>query len=200
MSHAPVSPLIYLASGSPRRRDLLTQIRVVHAVLNVEVDEDRLPGEAPEAYVVRLALAKARAGWHSLAPAERLPVVGADTSVVLDDVILGKPRDEQHGLEMLNRLSGCTHRVVSGVALIDARAERVAVSESWVTFRTLSAAEQRAYWHTGEPLGKAGGYAVQGIAATFISRLEGSYSGVMGLPLYETAELLREAGILGVKS
>lgn len=196
MSRAKVPPVVYLASGSPRRRELLSQIGITHTVLNVSVDEELLPGEAPDAYVARLALAKARAGWQSLAPAEYLPVVvGADTSVILDGVILGKPRDEPHGLEMLSRLSGRSHRVLSGVAVIDARAEQVAVSESWVTLRTLTPAEQRGYWRTGEPLGKAGGYAVQGIAATFIARLEGSYSGVMGLPLYETAELLRKAGI-----
>jgi len=195
MNPVNAAPLLYLASASPRRRELLAQLGIGHVVLSVEVDESSLPGESPEEYVARLALAKARAGWQKLAPAERLPVLGADTSVVLETDILGKPRDERHGLDMLNRLSGRTHRVLSGVALIDERAERVAVSETWVTFRTLSPAEQLAYWRTGEPRDKAGGYAVQGMAASFIARLEGSYSGVMGLPLFETAQLLRDAGI-----
>lgn len=195
MSRANASPLLRLASSSPRRRALLEQIGVPHRVVDVDVNEGLLPGELPDAYVSRLAVAKARAAWQKLAPGERLPVLGADTSVVLDDAILGKPRDEQHALVMLSRLSGRTHRVLSGVALIDEQAERIAVSETWVTFRALSPAERLAYWHSGEPRDKAGAYAVQGIAAMFIARLEGSYSGVMGLPLYETAQLLRDAGI-----
>lgn len=195
MSVAAAPPVIYLASASPRRRELLAQIGVAHAVLSVEVDETPLPGEMPQDYVVRLALAKARAGWEGLDPSSSLPVLGADTSVVLDADILGKPRDERHGLDMLARLSGRSHQVLTGVAVVDGRGERVALSESAVTFRETSAAERLAYWRTGEPRDKAGGYAVQGIAAMFITRLDGSYSGVMGLPLYEAAELLGDAGI-----
>lgn len=184
---------IYLASASPRRRELLTQIGVAFDVVEVAVDETPRPGEAAEVYVVRLALAKAQAG-HTLRPGR--PVLGADTAVVIDGVILGKPRDRADGLAMLERLSGRNHHVYTGVALVDGDGEaHTRLSASSVTFRTLSAAERSAYWAGGEPADKAGGYAVQGRAAMFVARLEGSYSGVMGLPLFETAELLETCGM-----
>jgi septum formation protein len=182
---------IHLASHSPRRRELLAQIGVRHDVLPVDVDESLHPGEAPAAYVLRLALAKARAG-HALRPDR--PVLGADTAVVVDDRILGKPLDRADGIAMLGRLSGREHRVLTAVALVGAREEtRLCVSH--VRFRRIADAEAAAYWETGEPADKAGGYAVQGVGALFVESIAGSYSGVMGLPLFETGELLRHAGI-----
>ncbi|HKJ08014.1 MAG TPA: Maf family protein [Gammaproteobacteria bacterium] len=185
---------IYLASASPRRRELLAQIGVPAQRLAVEVDEALAPGETPERYVSRLALDKARAGWRASQRGADAPVLGADTVVVLDGQVLGKPRDRDDGLAMLSDLSGRSHRVLSGVALVQESREVVTVSASTVTFRTLSERERRAYWESGEPSDKAGAYAIQGLGAAFVSYLEGSYSGVMGLPLYETAQLLAEFG------
>lgn len=184
---------IYLASASPRRRELLAQIGVGFEVVSVDVNEDLHPGEAPEVYVLRLALAKARAA-HALR-GDR-PVLGADTTVVVDEAILGKPAGRADGIAMLARLSGRSHHVYTGVAVIapDGTAT-TRLSVSTVSFRALSTKEIEAYWASGEPADKAGGYAVQGLGAMFIERLEGSYSGVMGLPLCETAELLRECAI-----
>ena len=187
-------PDIYLASQSPRRQALLQQIGISFEVLEVDVEEAPLPEEPAGVFVERVALDKARAGLARLPPGRRRPVLGADTCVVAGGVIMGKPRDRAHALDMLQRLSGTTHEVLSAVALAGAR-EALRVSTSRVTFRTLSLAECAAYWETGEPADKAGGYAIQGLAAMFITHLAGSYSGVMGLPLYETAELLRESGV-----
>jgi septum formation protein len=185
---------IYLASRSPRRRELLRQIGVVHRLLDIEVDESVRIGESPSDYVLRLSQDKAMAGLASRAGGENLPVLAADTCVVVGKEMLGKPADRQEGLRMLGRLSGATHRVYTAVALDDGRlATRLSVSE--VSFRRLSEAEMAAYWATGEPADKAGAYAIQGLGGQFVRELRGSYSGVMGLPLYETAELLREAGI-----
>lgn len=184
-------PDIYLASASPRRAELLEQIGVSFSVLNVDVDEQHRPGESPVDYVTRLALAKARAGKALLAAADSCPVLGADTTVVAGDRIMGKPRDMEDAVAMLLSLSGRAHKVISAVALDGAHAA-VRVSISDVIFRTLTATECQAYWKTGEPRDKAGGYAIQGRAAQFVERLEGSYSGVMGLPLYETAVLFKE--------
>ena len=189
-----MSPLIYLASRSPRRRELLEQIGVAHRPLDIQVDEQAREGESPSDYVLRLSQDKAAAGLAASPAGEKLPVLAADTCVVIDGEMLGKPEDRQQGLRMLGRLSGATHRVYTAVALDDGGlATRLSVSE--VSFRPLSEAEMAAYWASGEPIDKAGGYAIQGLAAQFVRELRGSYSGVMGLPLYETAELLREAGI-----
>ncbi|NNG12409.1 MAG: septum formation inhibitor Maf [Halobacteria archaeon] len=185
---------LFLASSSPRRRQLLAQLGIRFSLLPIEIDEAQQPGEAAADYVCRLALDKARAGWASLGDSPLRPVLGADTAVIVDGEIMGKPRDRNHGLEMLQRLSGRSHQVLSAVALVG-RNEAVRLSSSSVTFRTLNAADCEAYWATGEPRDKAGGYAIQGLAAIFITRLDGSYSGVMGLPLYETAELLQEFAI-----
>ncbi|HYQ72100.1 MAG TPA: Maf family protein [Gammaproteobacteria bacterium] len=187
-------PHLYLASHSPRRAGLLRQIGVNFRVISALIDESAKAGETPEALVTRLALEKARAGHATLQAGHRRPVLGADTLVVAGDVVMGKPRDREDAIQMLRSLSGRTHRVLSAVALVDA-AEACQLSVSRVTFRTLTDAECAAYWGMGEPADKAGGYAIQGLAAMFISRLEGSYSGVMGLPLYETAELLAAAGV-----
>lgn len=181
---------LYLASASPRRRELLTQIGLAHQVLSVTVDETRFPGESPELYVLRLALAKARAGRSQLGAVTAGIVLGADTAVAVDGEVLGKPRDRRDGIAMLQRLSGVTHHVYTAVALAGEE-EATRLSVSAVTFRPLTLEECERYWQTGEPADKAGAYAIQGRGAVFISRLEGSYSGVMGLPLFETAELLR---------
>ena len=185
---------ICLASQSPRRRELLRQIGVDFELLPVDIDETPLAGETPEACVQRLALGKARAGRAGQSAASVLPVMGADTIVVAGDAVLGKPADRGAAIEMLQLLSGSTHRVITAVALAGDH-EAVCMNTSHVTFRTLTARECEAYWETGEPQDKAGAYAIQGLAAMFITRLEGSYSGVMGLPLYETAALLQEFGI-----
>jgi septum formation protein len=267
----PRFPCIILASASPRRSRLLSQIGVVHRVLPVDADETPHANETPEDYVLRVAVEKARHGWER--SGGELPVLAADTSVVLDGAILGKPRDEADALEMLRCLSGREHRVLSAVSLVSQRSgkrderdktvkssgvaaflapspcggkseakgalgwERLesvpaasfnspppvlprcgrdviagvpvnstvrelydegamtALSLSLVRFRALDENEIRAYWRTGEPCDKAGSYAIQGLGAVFIERLEGSYSGVMGLPLFETAKLLQEAGV-----
>jgi septum formation protein len=184
---------VHLASGSPRRRELLAQIGVPFRVLAVSVDEALLPGESPDAYVERLARLKAAAGW-ALRPAEpAAPVLAADTAVAVDGQIFGKPVDAPDAERMLLELSGRTHAVLTAVALATSRGVQSCVSRSEVTFRPLTAAEAREYWDTGEPQDKAGGYAIQGRAARFITHLNGSYSGVMGLPLYETAQLLTRA-------
>jgi septum formation protein len=191
-----MSPLVYLASLSPRRHELLLQIGVDHEVVGVDVDERRLPGEPPADYVVRLASAKAGAAAGSRAVARQpLPVLGADTAVVVDGEVLGKPRDRAEALGMLARLSGRTHEVVTGVALATAASVLTRVSLSRVGFRELDDGEMARYWASGEPADKAGAYGIQGLGAVFVSRIEGSYSGVVGLPLFETAEMLRGAGI-----
>jgi septum formation protein len=186
------APLVCLASISARRRALLAQIGVPHVVSAADIDEALLYGEPAADYVVRMARAKA------LAVRERgmaLPVLAADTTVVVDERVCGKPADEAAGLAMLERLSGRTHQVLTAVALAAHGTVNFRLSASEVRLRRLSRAECAAYWHTGEPQDKAGGYAVQGRAAVFIEHLSGSYSGVMGLPLFETAELLRAAGV-----
>jgi septum formation protein len=185
-------PVLCLASASPRRRALLAQIGVSHVVRSANIDESPHVLEAPRDYVARLAAAKARA-IRSTDVA--LPVIGADTIVVVDGAMFGKPADRAQGLAMLASLSGRAHEVLSAVALADARGVHIAVSASAVRFRALSAAECGDYWESGEPHDKAGAYAIQGLAAAFIESLHGSYSGVMGLPLFETAALLRAAGI-----
>jgi septum formation protein len=189
--------MIYLASQSPRRRELLEQIGVHFDVLSVDVAELRQPGEVAAQFVERLALDKARAGWqHS--PQDR-PVLGADTIVVLDDEVLGKPADRTEAETMLARLSGREHQVMTAVALVGVLAgeehEAMRLSINRVRFRDITAAEREAYCATGEPDDKAGSYAIQGRAAVFVEHLEGSYSGVMGLPVFETADLLREFAI-----
>lgn len=193
-------PDLYLASASPRRRELLVQIGLRVELVSQSVSEHRLKNESPEDYVQRLALEKAQAGLALLGAEPQRPVLGADTTVVVDDQILGKPEDENAALAMLAQLSGRTHRVLSAVAVVgkdNLGQDRAAVclNENRVSFRVIGEAERRAYWCTGEPADKAGGYGIQGLAALFIERLEGSYSGVMGLPLYETGELLRRFGI-----
>jgi septum formation protein len=189
-----MQPVIYLASQSPRRHQLLQQLGVGFEPIEVTVEECWNGSEPPRKYTARLALDKARAG-HRLCEAQRvLPVLGADTAVVIDDDILGKPDSNARAFDMLGRLAGRCHQVYSAVALVG-ESEQIAVSVSRVHFRPLSGCERQSYVNTGEPIGKAGAYAIQGLAAAFINQLEGSYSGVMGLPLYETTMLLTRAGI-----
>ena len=185
---------VYLASGSPRRRELLAQIGVRFQVLEVLVDESVADREAAESYVLRVARAKAAAGWAVQRPVPA-PVLAADTVVVLDREILLKPVDRADAERMLLGLSGRTHQVLTAVCLATPAGMESRVTCSEVTFRTLNPSEAGAYWDTAEPQDKAGAYAIQGRAAVFVARLNGSYSGVMGLPLYETALLLDSAGI-----
>ncbi|MGD8532383.1 MAG: Maf family protein [Gammaproteobacteria bacterium] len=188
------SEIVVLASGSPRRRQLLEQIGVPHQIHAVEVDESRLACEAPMDLARRLALAKAGEAWAELSGANGNLVMGADTAVALDGMLFGKPRDSADAIEMLTRLSGRTHQVFTAVAGVQEGERMIRESMSSVTFRRLSSAEISEYVGTGEPLDKAGAYAIQGLAAIFVERLEGSYSGVMGLPLFETWDLLRTFG------
>ncbi len=180
---------LFLASASPRRRELLAQIGAPFSLISVSVDETPSPTESPEAYVERVARDKALAGLAVLGERDGC-VLGADTSVVLDQRILGKPVDRNEGLAMLAALSGRTHRVMTAVALASRSACEARVVISEVTFRSIDEAEAERYWNSGEPLDKAGGYAIQGWGAAFVSQLHGSYSAVVGLPLCETAQLL----------
>jgi septum formation protein len=186
---------LYLASGSPRRRELLTQIGVPFHTLIAPIDENTLPGETPIAYVERLARAKAQAGLAVLTDPEGAVVLGADTAVVLDGRILGKPADRDDALATLSALSGRSHQVLTAVALISRERLESWVVISEVSFRPLRQAEIEAYWASGEPQDKAGCYGIQGLAAVFVSQLQGSYSAVVGLPLCETAALLAEFAI-----
>jgi len=191
--HSCMSADIYLASVSPRRLELLRQIGIEPEVIPVDVDETPKIGEPPTDYVLRLAHAKAEAG-HRLLDHPPLPILAADTAVVMGDRILGKPHNRSQGLDMLRQLSGTSHEVLTAVALVTDSVD-TRLSRSLVTFRQISDREAGDYWDSGEPEDKAGGYAIQGQAAVFISGLSGSYSGVMGLPLFETAELLQNVGI-----
>ena len=186
---------LFLASGSPRRRELLTQIGVAFSVIGAEIDETPLPDESPVAYVERLARGKAQAGRARLNANAQACVLGADTAVVLDGKILGKPLDEADALAMLMSLSGQEHEVLTAIALLDGERCESRVVRSLVRFRPINAAEASAYWASGEPRDKAGGYGIQGLGAVFVSGLNGSYSAVVGLPLCETAELLGHFGI-----
>ncbi|MGH8217704.1 MAG: Maf family protein [Steroidobacteraceae bacterium] len=187
------APLLCLASASPRRRELLAQIKVPHEVEPAAVDEERVSGEPPRDYVLRLARAKALSVRSHRPP--RQAVLAADTVVVLEASVFGKPRDRGDALEMLAMLGGRTHEVLTAVALAAGGTVVTALSVSAVRLRVLTEAERIAYWHSGEPCDKAGAYAIQGLGAVFVEHLSGSYSGVMGLPLFETAQLLEGAGI-----
>lgn len=187
--------MLHLASQSPRRRELLSRLGVEFGVLDIDVPERRGPDEAPADYVRRVAREKAGAGLLRVVAVPGAVVLGADTEVVLGDEVFGKPRDGRDAAAMLRRLSGRTHEVISAVSLVSADREAQAVSTSQVTFAELTEAQIAAYVATGEPMGKAGGYAIQGGAEAFIAHLSGSHSGVMGLPMYETARLLAGFGI-----
>ena len=189
--------MLYLASQSPRRHALLRQLGVAFEIVDVDVPEVRGAGESPRKYVERVAREKASAGLDAVRGRDpAAAVLGADTEVVLDGRVFGKPRDGDDAAAMLRALSGRTHEVVSVVCCARQGALALAASVSEVTFADIGAAAIARYVATGEPFGKAGGYAIQGKAAAFIAHLSGSYSGVMGLPLFETARMLRDAGVL----
>lgn len=190
MSLIPVQ--IILASASPRRKELLDQIKVRYSVFPVDIDETPLLNEGPMAYVQRLAAEKSAACVARLNT--DLPVLAADTAVVLGDLIMGKPKDQVDALAMLAQLSGQSHWVYSAVSL-RGREHHLAVSITEVTFRRLTQQEMLAYWYSGEPVDKAGSYAIQGKGGLFVESIKGSFSGVVGLPLFETAELLSRQGI-----
>lgn len=196
-------PFVYLASQSPRRRELLDLLRVRHELLLPDDDEDvealeaQRPNESPRAYVRRVTLLKAHAAIdrqrrRAVAPA---PILVGDTTVALGQSILGKPLDDQDACRMLAMLSGRTHRVLTAIAIADGSSVEIALSESRVRMRVIDPEEIAAYVATGEPRGKAGAYAIQGRAATFVEHIAGSHSGIVGLPLFETAQLLRHVGI-----
>jgi septum formation protein len=186
--------MLYLASQSPRRRELLQQIQIHFKTVLVEVDETPLAEEHPANYVQRVALAKAQAGLAQFNTADDW-ILGADTIVVQGHTLFGKPRDLSDAYDILSQLSGCAHQVMTAVALVNQHQVNTRLSTSTVHLRPLTATEIERYVATGEPADKAGGYAIQGLAAQFVKHLTGSYSGVMGLPLYETAELLTQAGL-----
>ncbi|MCJ8203148.1 Maf family protein [Pseudomonas sp. RGM2987] len=186
---------LYLASGSPRRRELLMQIGVPFTAISADIDETPLDQESPSAYVERLACGKAEAGRRSLPAAAAGCVLGADTAVVLDGQILGKPLDRADALSMLLSLSGREHEVLTAIAVLDGQRCESRVVRSRVRFRAITEPEATAYWASGEPRDKAGGYGIQGLGAVFVAGLEGSYSAVVGLPLCETAQLLGDFGI-----
>lgn len=190
-------PRIILASASPRRRELLRQIGVGFEVMPSEVVEHVRAGETAADYVLRVSADKARYVARRVSAMGRgsVPVLGADTEVVVDGAILGKPRDREHAFDMLRRLAGRTHEVLTAICVVHQGLEYRGASESRVTFGPMSDDEIARYWDSGEPLDKAGAYAIQGLAAGYIVRLEGSYSGVMGLPLYELAVILRRLGM-----
>jgi septum formation protein len=183
--------VLYLASQSPRRRQLLEQIGLTFKVLTLDLPEVRLPDESAEQYVTRVAHEKALGGLRMLNNAADAIVLGADSEVVVNDDVFGKPADAADAAAMLRRLSGRTHRVLSAVWCVSAAREEFAMNVTDVTFETLSGAQIADYVASGEPMGRAGAYAIQGLAATFVKHIAGSYTGVMGLPLFETAQLLR---------
>lgn len=186
-----------LASKSPRRQELLTQLGLRFAVITADIPEQPQVGEAAADYARRIARDKALAVQR--ASAMPLPVLGADTDVVVDGAILGKPRDRVDGMAMLQRLADRAHEVYSAVAVVQGARIETALSVTRVHFGPITPAQAAAYWDTGEPADKAGGYAIQGLGAQFVRAIEGSYSGVVGLPLYETVELLRGFGILTLR-
>jgi len=189
----PLAPVIHLASASPRRCDILVSLGIPFSAAGVDIDEAQRQEESPQAMVMRLACEKARAA--AAAMSEALPVLGADTIVVLDGEVFGKPASKEQSLRMLQALSGRSHQVLTAVALHADRSVATAQSTTTVTFRDIDPDEARLYWQSGEPAGKAGSYAIQGVGGAFVSHLDGSYSGVVGLPVYETTQLLAGIGI-----
>ncbi|MDG2375394.1 MAG: Maf family protein [Woeseiaceae bacterium] len=186
-------PSFHLASSSPRRREILVGLGLRFSFAGVDLDESRQDHESVEEMVLRLARDKATDG-HSPDNAH-LPVLGADTVVVLGDRVFGKPAGEQDALDMLAALSGCRHRVLTAVALRQRDRIEISLSDTAVRFRDISPDEARHYWHSGEPADKAGSYAIQGLGGMFVASISGSYSGVVGLPVFETVQLLDNAGI-----
>ncbi len=190
-----VSAQIILASASPRRFELLEQIGVRAFVQSVDIDESQKQDEPVMTYVQRLAMEKAQIGFETIENGQKLPVLGSDTIVVIDEVVLGKPRNRQQAKNMLQLLSGKKHTVHTSVAIVTYKEKLIATSSTQVQFKVLDEQEIDSYLATGEADDKAGSYAIQGGAAQFISNINGSFSGVMGLPLYETVQLLKQCGV-----
>ncbi|MGL4996895.1 MAG: Maf family protein [Deefgea sp.] len=188
---------LYLASGSPRRKELLAQTGVIFERIAAPIDETPLVNENPREYVIRMAVEKAESGWQHLVDMGLAlkPVLASDTSVVLDDEILGKPLDEADAAAMLRKLSGQTHEVLTSLALKDVNGVETRLSINRVTFATLTDAQIATYVASGEPMDKAGAYGIQGLGGVFVAHLEGSFTGVMGLPLHDTAALLAKHGL-----
>ena len=188
---------LYLASKSPRRRELLAQLELAFECIEGSVDESVIDSEAPQDYVERLAKAKAISGQGNVAAVQsHIPILGSDTSVVIDNQILGKPRDEQEAVAMLTRLSGRSHIVYTGVAISHNRDIKSVCCATKVYFAAMTASQINNYVATGEPMDKAGAYGIQGIGGRYIKKIEGSYTSVVGLPLYETSVLLTGCGVL----
>lgn len=190
---------VYLASASPRRKAILDQLGIGCEILPQHIDETRLPGENPGSWVCRLAENKAEKALGSVPSTSDAVILGADTTVVLGEEVFEKPADRQDAHRILSALSGRTHHVLTAVALAAAGNTQVLLSDSQVTFRTMSEREISCYWDTGEPADKAGAYGIQGLGALFIREIKGSYSGIMGLPVMETATLLATVGITSEK-
>lgn len=186
-------PAIYLGSASPRRQELLRQIGVDFIVVEPNVVEEKLADETPSEMVERLAIVKAENVLQKINQQPPRPVLSADTIVVVDNIVLGKPKNEEDALYMLSLLSNRTHEVLTAVALIDRHQVALRLSKSEVTFSTITPEQAKKYWVTGEPQDKAGAYAIQGMASIFIKNINGSYSGIMGMPLYETYSLLSKS-------
>lgn len=186
---------IILASASPRRRELLQQICIKAIVQPVDIDESQKQNESVNDYVERLAMEKAQRGFDTISNDENLPVLGSDTIVEIDGQVLGKPENRKHAKKMLMQLSGKSHEVHTSVAIVTHNKSVIMTSSSQVEFKTLGSQEIDSYLASGEADDKAGAYAIQGIAAQFVKNINGSFSGVMGLPLYETVELLKQCGV-----
>jgi len=194
-SSADSSVSLVLASASPRRHELLAQLGVRFRSTAAEIDETRLASEEAVPYALRVAAAKGRA-VADLESSGQLPVLAADTVVALDGHVLQKPADREGGVEMLMRLAGREHDVISAVVVVHGGVLRTSVNRTVVRFSDITRDQANRYWDTGEPEDKAGGYAIQGLGAVFVAHIEGSYSAVMGLPLFETARLLAQCGIV----
>lgn len=192
MQHRP----LILASASPRRAELLGQIGVEFSINPVDLDEAALQGEEPVQQVLRLACEKAKAAKSVLAEHESAVVIASDTLIALDHEALGKPKNKPHGIEMLKRLSGRSHQVITAVSVLDLKHIKTIAVTTTVNFAALSVSQINDYWETGEPADKAGGYGIQGIGGQFVPSIEGSYSAVVGLPLYETVQLLKEFEVI----
>ena len=186
-----MSPELHLASSSPRRSDILRSLGLTFSSAATDIDESALPGESAEVLVERLAVAKARAADVAMDTI----VLGSDTVVVLDDTVMGKPGDKDEAVKMLLNLSARSHQVITGVALLSSSGVQTALSRTTVRFRDIDRDEAVRYWHSGEPRDKAGGYGIQGLGGAFVCGIQGSYSGVMGLPVFETVALLKAAGV-----